>query len=354
MAQGTFTSSSSLKKSPAVWTIHSTEHALMYLEQLKDSSCSFVDLQIVTSLSHGDLEDLCKGLSRSKTIQTLKLELIECNDDGAVHIALLMAKNQHLKRLEIAANNFGARAAQVLSGALHKSTLSEFSLSATQLDNHDRQVGNEGARYFGICLREDPPLKSFALKQNGVSAEGLYMILDGMKTNSNLCSLDLSSNPLDSRGATAMGNFLADTRTLERLVLDDMTQFDDSSVREIAAGIAKNASLKALSLRSCSISSVGGKFLVSALSQHPSLTELRLCGNTQLGSSSVDLLCRMLKKNPTLTVLYLSNCGLGEDGAAYLADLLRGGGGLTVLAIKRNDIGDAGAIQLAEALMKNK
>ena len=133
-----------------------------------------------------------------------------------------------------------------------------------------------------------------------------------------------------------------------------MTLFDDSSVREIAEGIATYASLKALSLCSCSISSVGGKFLVSALSQHPSLTELRLCGNTQLGSSSVDLLCRMLKKNPMLTVLYLSNCGLVEDGAAHLADLLIGGGGLTVLAIKRNDIGDAGAIQLAESLVKNK
>ena len=35
--------------------------------------------------------------------------------------------------------------------------------------------------------------------------------------------------------------------SLERLVLDDMTQFEDSSARVIAAGIAKNTSLKALS-----------------------------------------------------------------------------------------------------------
>ena len=160
-----------------------------------------------------------------------------------------------------------------------------------------------------MCLREDPPLKSFVLKQNGVSGEGLFTILEGMKMNNTLCLLDLSSNLLDSRGATAIGNFLTETHTLERLVLDDITLFDDSSVKEIAEGIAKNASLKALSLRSCSISSVGGKFLVSALSQHPSLTELRLCGNAQLGSSSVDLLCRVLKKNPTLTILYLPIVG---------------------------------------------
>ena len=242
----------------------------MYLEQLKDSSCSFTDLHVVTTVSHCGLEDLFKGLSRSKTIQKLKLELIECNDDGAVYIAHLMTKNQHLKWLEIAANNFGGRAAQVLSGALQKSTLAEFSLSATQLDNHDRQVGNEGAKYFGMCLRSNPPLKSFALKQNGVCNEGLYMILDGLRTNTILCSLDLSSNPLDSGGAAAIGNFLTKTHTLERLILDDMTQFDDSSVTEIAAGIAKNTSLKVLSLRSCSISTVGGKHLVSALSQHPS------------------------------------------------------------------------------------
>ena len=313
MAEGILTSNPCLKGSPVVWTIHNMEHASMYLEQLKDSSCSFTDLHVVTSVSHCDLEDLFKGLSRSNTIQKLKLELIECNDDGAVHIAHLMTKNQHLKWLEIAANNFGGRAAQALSGALQKSTLVEFSLSATQLDNHDRQVGNEGAKYFGMCLRSNPPLKSFALKQNGVCSEGLYMILDGLRTNTILCSLDLSSNPLDSGGAAAIGNFLTKTHTLERLVLDDMTQFDHSSVREIAAGIAKNTSLKVLSLRSCSISTVGGKHLVSALSQHPSLTELCLCGNVQLESSAVDFLCRMLKKNPRLTVLHLSNCGVGED-----------------------------------------
>ena len=52
---------------------------------------------------------------------------------------------------------------------------------------------------------------------------------------------------MDSRGTTAIGSFLPKAHTLERLVLDDTTQFEDSSARVIAAGITKNTSLKALS-----------------------------------------------------------------------------------------------------------
>ena len=55
-----------------------------------------VDVHAVTSLPHCGLVDLCKSLSRNKTIHKLELaglELIECNDDGNVHIAHLMTKN---------------------------------------------------------------------------------------------------------------------------------------------------------------------------------------------------------------------------------------------------------------------
>ena len=62
-----------------------------------------VGVYVVTSLPHCGLEDLCKSLSRNKTIQEPMLELIECNDYGDMHVSH-MAKNQHLKRLEIAAN----------------------------------------------------------------------------------------------------------------------------------------------------------------------------------------------------------------------------------------------------------
>jgi hypothetical protein len=62
----------------------------------------------------------------------------------------------------------------------------------------------------------------------------------------------------------------------------------------------------------------------------------------------------MMKKNPTLTTLHLSSCGVQDEGATHIADLLMTNASLNELTLGHNDITDAGAIQLAEALMKNK
>lgn len=56
-------------------------------KQLKDNSCSLLVVHAVTSLPHCGLENLCKSLSRNKTIQKPMLELIECNEYGDMHVS---------------------------------------------------------------------------------------------------------------------------------------------------------------------------------------------------------------------------------------------------------------------------
>lgn len=323
---------------------------LLELKSLRDDSHA---VKISTSLSARSLEGLCNELARSRNILRLKLELTECEDSGAAHMAKLLG-SKSLKYLTISANNFSAKTAMVLSDALKGSSVVSFSMVATQLDSHDKVVGNEGAKYFSCCLKTNPSLKSFSLKQHCVSNEGLYSIVSSLKSNNNLESLNLSSNVFDSQGAAAIGKFLRETSTLKVLKLNDMPQLGDTGAREIASGLPANRSLQVLHLRSCGISTVGGKHLASALSSNSTLQVLHLCGNTTLGGSTVELLCRMMKKNPTLTTLHLSSCGVQDEGATHIADLLMTNASLNELTLGHNDITDAGAIQLAEALMKNK
>ena len=335
------------------WTLNNTDQVSRCLLELKSALEQPQNIKISTSLPAKSLEGLCGELTRFRNIEGLNLELTECEDSGATHLARLLG-NKSLKYLAISANNFTARTARVLSDALKESSLISFSMVATQLDNHDKAVGNEGAKYFSWSLKANPLLKSFSLKQNRVSNEGVYSIIGSLESNNNLESLNLSSNMFDSQGATAIGKFLKETSRLKILVLNDMPQLGDTGVRELASGLAMNKSLKVLHLRSCGISTVGGKHLASSLASNFTLKELHLCGNTTLGSGTVELFCRMMKFNPTLTSLHLSSCGVRDEGAGHLADLLMANKSLTDLTLANNDISDAGAIQLAEALMNNK
>ena len=256
--------------------------------------------------------------------------------------------------LNISANNFSAKAAEILASGLEKSSLLSFSLVATQLDSHDRTIGTEGANHFASYLKKNPSLQSFCLKQNDVTNEGLFAILDGLRFNTHLKELDLSSNPFDSHCAPALSHFLKHTTTLRLLSLNDIARLGDTGIRELAQGIASNSSLKILSLKSCSIASVGGRHLSSALSHNSSIEKLYLSGNYGWGSGATDILCRVLKANSQVRTLHLSNCGIGDEGAVYMADLLRINTTLLDVSLKQNEITDAGGIHLAGAIANNR
>lgn len=320
---------------------------------LHDSSSSMTDEEVGI---------LCKEiLMKRSSLTRLTLDLRECSDEGMKHISELIERTKTLKWVSLLLNNVSELGALHLAEAVKSSQLEGFSIYATQLDLHDRCIGDKGTEHLARVLEHTTSLKSLCIGQSGVTNIGLGCLLrtlsnvESSKTL-NITSLDLHSNLIDTDGAAAIAAFLVSATTtvkLKRLILDENHHIGNEGAREIALALCHNSTLEMLSMRSCSIGSQGGARFATTLSKSRSLRKLDLRGNVDIGDSAVELLARGLKENNSLKKLDLSSCGVGDEGCAGLADALTINESLTHLKLHRNDISDGGLIALSEALNRN-
>ena len=318
---------------------------------LHDSSSSMTDEEV---------DILCREiLMKRSSLARLTLDLRECSDEGMRHITELIEKTKTLKWVSLLLNNVSELGASHLAEAVKSSQLEGFSIYATQLDLHDRCIGDKGTEHLARVLEHNTSLKSLCIGQSGVTNVGLGYILktlSNVESKSHIINLDLHSNLIDTDGAAAIAAFLVSATTavkLKRLILDENHHIGNEGAREIALALCHNSSLEMLSMRSCSIGSQGGARFATTLSKNRSLKKLDLRGNVDIGDSAVELLARGLKENSSLKKLDLSSCGVGDEGCAGLADALLTNETFTHLKLHRNDISDGGLMVLSEALTRN-
>lgn len=276
---------------------------------LHDSSSSMTDEEV---------ELLCKEiLMKSSSLERLTLDLRECSDEGTRHVAELIEKTKTLKWVSLLLNNVGKVGASYLAEALRSSELESFSIYATQLDLHDRFIGDEGAEHLAKAIKHTTTLKRLCVGQSGVTNVGLASILRELSNSkSNVSSLDFHSNLIDHDGASAIAGFLVSTASLKRLILDENHHIGNNGAREIALALCHNSSLEMLSMRSCSVGGRGAERFATTLSKNKCLKKLDLRGNVDIGDSAVELVARGLKENSCLRKLDLSSCGVGDEGCA--------------------------------------
>ena len=314
---------------------------------LHDSSSTMTDEEVGL---------LCKEiLMKRSSLERLTLDLRECSDEGTRHIAELIKETKPLKWVSLLLNNVGELGASYLAEALISSELESFSIYATQLDLHDRCIGDKGTELLAQVIKQNTTLKHLCVGQSGVTNVGLGSVLRELSSCSktNITSLDFHSNLIDQDGASAIAGFLVSSVLLRRLILDENHHIGNDGAKEIALSLCHNSSLEMLSMRSCCIGSQGAERFATTLSKNKSLKKLDLRGNVDVGDNAVELVARGLKENSSLRKLDLSSCGVGDEGCAALADALLTNQTLTHLKLHRNNISDGGMAALSVALNKN-
>ncbi len=313
------------------------------------------ELFVTSAISDPEVGRLCREvLLQNSSLERLTLDLRECSDEGTRYLAEVIEHGKNLKFLSLMLNNVTERGAAHLAASLPNSSLQGFAVYATQLDLHDRCIGDSGAAHFAGALRTCSHLTSICIAQNAISNIGLDSVLESLSNNRTVFTLDVHSNAIDSNGAARLAAFLVSDTALKRLILDENHGIGDNGARELAIALSgHNRTLEFLSLRSCGIGGKGGERFATTLSRNKTLRELNLRGNVEMGDNAVEMISRGLAQNSSLLKLDLSSCGVGGEGCSCLGDSLKENSSLTHLFLQKNEIGDGGVIALSEALTKN-
>eukprot|EP00429_Kryptoperidinium_foliaceum_P042153 CAMPEP_0176117946 /NCGR_PEP_ID=MMETSP0120_2-20121206/59262_1 /TAXON_ID=160619 /ORGANISM="Kryptoperidinium foliaceum, Strain CCMP 1326" /LENGTH=210 /DNA_ID=CAMNT_0017452257 /DNA_START=129 /DNA_END=757 /DNA_ORIENTATION=- len=136
---------------------------------------------------------------------------------AAEDLVQLIAVSPSLRHLHLAHNSIGNEGAKVLAQSNSFSQLQVCNMS-------DNEIGPQGIREIASALsRPDCVLRTLVLDSNRVGDDGLEKLLEGLRRNASLKSLDLSYNRITRRGLNAIRDFFrsGENTTLESFQLED-------------------------------------------------------------------------------------------------------------------------------------
>ena len=174
---------------------------------------------------------LLRGLEQNSKITSLNLHSNFIDGTGAADVA-----NSHLKQLILNENHYiGDEGARELAVALsHNASLEVLSLKSCG-------IGRRGAERFAGPLETNSTLRVLNLCGNGdIGDDGIEMIARGLRDNSGLEQLDLSSCGVSDEGCDHLADALGTTgTTLTHITLHRNTISDGGAI-SLAHTLTKN------------------------------------------------------------------------------------------------------------------
>ena len=297
----------------------------------------------IRSLDIEHIEPLAQALRGNRTLRTLTLHHQRKTHSSEVSLLVQKLNGASGDAAIQISGELGRISAAVVGHLIAANTvLEELRLGGTQL-------GSEGGNIFDHLTpsfaNPNARLTALDLSDNGLGDRGgaklfgalLQQMSASSGAKSTIAKLQLGSNGLRDETGRAMNEVLrAENCTLSYL---DLSGNQISGIL-LARAVKFAASLTALDLRQTSIDDEGYKTLGGLLLQpdspcrlayvrcddfdlEPSTAELSLGEpRPKLKAGALTLLAGVLKYNPTLTALSLTNAGIDAEGAEALATAL--------------------------------
>lgn len=290
-----------------------------------------------TQLTGRDIGHMSQAIQSSASLTVLDLRLNSIGNEGARLLAVPLAKNTHLRQLNISSTGIDHEGCKNLSDALKQNN------TLTDLDMSFLEIGDSGCICLGNMLKQNKSISKLRLRSSGISWIGCGILFEGVQQSKTLTVLDLSRNFIGDNGMEMMCRHLNEKCALVDLNLENcgitsagcamladvimsnktLTNLDisvnfiaDSGVAKLSAALERNKSIKTLGLNMCGITNDGFSKMLDVLECNPTLTLLKLCYNrlgkehTNPSATSDDLKYRVrivTSSNPKLKILLWGN-----------------------------------------------
>lgn len=154
-----------------------------------------------------------------------------------------------LEALQLSFNRLTCVGVESLMNAVWGST----SLLEIRLDNN--LIGDRGAQLVSVVISTVHSLQRVDLGFNSLSATGMRSLMKAVSESTNVTSLSISGNKLDTIGAKAVAYALAYNTSLKYFFMDNCSASHESQ-RHITAGIVSNSDVKLLAVTGFRIGAV--------------------------------------------------------------------------------------------------
>ena len=114
-------------------------------------------------------------------------------------------------------------------------------------------------------------------------------------------------------GIKQISDGLFDNKTLEELVLFNVTGITDEDMTHLSTMLATNTTLKELELPNCNITDNGVRYICEGLTKNRTLTKLDIGYNHQITSVSTSTIADLIQTTTSLITLDLYDTSLNND-----------------------------------------
>lgn len=254
-----------------------------------------------------------------------------------------------------------------------------------------------GAEAIAKFIRDPhvPKIKTWYLAGNRIDSEGMKLISQALKDDTDADALWLKRNPLKIEGVRSIGDMLEFNNTLVTLDLHNVGMMDEGC-KYLFDGLRENSSVKLLYMDANGITSTGARYIANyfnyltltgsyglnslwiemnrlddegvtliaeSLENYPHMERLAI-GSNMMGPESAKTLFFSLMDHPKLTYLGLgcykstSDLGalpnnIGDEGAVFAGEFIRNNKTINILDISTNGMTDVGLRIIAEAMQEN-
>lgn len=294
---------------------------------------------------------LMSALAGSQSLRSVTLETDGFMGDPTVILPLLRGR-PGLRRLAYVQKTF-PEAANTEIENLVASTSGLEVLSLTLCNASPAQTQSFTAS-LAASLDRAGKLEELSVRESRLGDLGAGVLCKGIAKNRSLRRLSLRGNMITSEGAKSIAEYaiLARKRGLMSLDLTGNRIGDLGAKSILAALVGSHCPISTLRLGLCELTAESGPFLADLLRFSDSLTSLDLCENC-LGDTGV---ASILKSPSSLLELRLCVNEITSFGCKSLADWLGcvSGGSLRKLDLRANAIKTEGAIAVADAIERNQ
>lgn len=262
---------------------------------------------LAVSLERNDIrweggEYLATALETNKSLRNLDLAFNRCANRGASAFGRALKKNNTLLTLNLNGNDIALEGGRgIVDGLMVNKTLHSLNLQGNQLFAafaehstnlafaadfkelnlyNNRVATMQSAEGFGTCLQQARSMMALSLGKCGAGDSMITPILTGISFMVSLVTLDLSHAGMSPQPAQYLRDVLNNCTNLATLILDG-NRLETSGAAEIAPGFVHASALTYLSLNDCALKAEGVRAIMASFAKRRGLplAELYLAGN---------------------------------------------------------------------------